>query len=124
MIEIARSYSRKISLTQYGYPYETIDLFASRKEEVPEDTSELEKNDISDRLAEEAKADVERQQAVLEIKLGEKEKDILRSTQEINRMKKKAKYHWDISKKIGELAIEHPEKTAGELEEMAKEEVS
>ena len=62
-IKISRSFSRKINLGNY----ETTDVYASYTEEVPKETSLEEQRELSRRLFNQAREDVEEQ--VKEIKI-------------------------------------------------------
>lgn len=63
MVSITRSFTKKINLANYveGRQYESVDVFSSHNETIPLDEATPEKqNEVSNRLYEMAKADVER----------------------------------------------------------------
>ena len=92
-MEIARSFSRKISLTSYGFPYETIDLFASYKSEIEDDATPEEKKRLSQKLELLAQDDVEQQEARVRGFYEENKRNIEEETQRANGEKaRKASY--------------------------------
>jgi len=90
-MEIARSFSRKISLTQYGHPYETIDLFASYKADIEEQDKPSAIKVLSQKLQKLAVADIEEQEKEVRAYYEAKKQDLNEANQTDNKSKAEEK---------------------------------
>jgi len=121
-MEISRSFARKINLVEYGYPYETIDLFAAYKMEVVDkDASPKKIEKVSKKLEKLAVGDVERQEKEVRayFKIHKRDLDTVRQAGGKKKHQKKSEATKHVEK-VQEKMREEPTKTAGEASEEVK----